>query len=432
MSVIYGNPITLGGGGAGLNIDFGSTPPADTSKLWVPLAKKPDKVICSAKDIVYGYQFENLNISVPSAGNVGALLSWRKSTNTLYLSGGSKNTYTEQYPSGQAFKINLNSKQVTKPSAFNKVYPQCGMCIVDNKLYSYGGLSGSWYNGNRYAFCYDLDTETLVKQLGNVEDGAYASIVIGTDIYSVLVDDSTSGNPGKLYKTDTLTNSISEVTKINSFRNQVFVAQGAIDNKMYIFGGLSSLSNVSGSGSNNFYSIIDPIERTRKHENIGTGIGATSGAVLDKKMYYLFSDGYLHSYDFNTKTDTSVFDVKSQIGSFTSYFSTMPMCAVDDGFIFVGCNGQISNVYKLSLNFPLPKNTLALYYSDARPGINIVNDKSAQINIAINNAFIGNDSGIAESVNAYYYDTSAGGWKSLDGTNYTNDMRNALNIMGVN
>lgn len=41
---ILGNPITLGGGGADLNIDFGSTPPADTSKLWVPLGKKPDKV----------------------------------------------------------------------------------------------------------------------------------------------------------------------------------------------------------------------------------------------------------------------------------------------------------------------------------------------------------------------------------------------------
>ena len=30
---ILGNPITLGGGGADLNIDFGSTPPADTSML---------------------------------------------------------------------------------------------------------------------------------------------------------------------------------------------------------------------------------------------------------------------------------------------------------------------------------------------------------------------------------------------------------------
>ena len=44
---ILGNPITLGGGGANLNIDFGATPPADTSKLWVPLVIKPNSVECS-------------------------------------------------------------------------------------------------------------------------------------------------------------------------------------------------------------------------------------------------------------------------------------------------------------------------------------------------------------------------------------------------
>ena len=47
MSTILGNPITLGGGGAKLNIDFGTTPPSDTSKLWVPLANKPDAIECS-------------------------------------------------------------------------------------------------------------------------------------------------------------------------------------------------------------------------------------------------------------------------------------------------------------------------------------------------------------------------------------------------
>lgn len=428
---ILGNPITLGGGGADLNIDFGPTPPADTSKLWVPLVKKPDKVICSAKDLTYGFEFENLNISVPSTGNVGALLAWRKSTNTLYLSGGSQDTYTDRYPSGQAFKISLNSKQVTKPQAFNKVFPQCGMCIVGNKLYSYGGLSMDWYK-QYYAFCYDLDTETLVKQLGSVGGGSFVSVVIGTDIYSVRTDYSTPSDVGDLYKTDTVANTVVKVGAINNFTRQVFAAQGAISNKMYIFGGLTALSNVSGSTANNWFSIVDPIERTRIQDSVGDTIGATSGVVFDKKMYYLQSDGYLHSYDFDTKTDTSVFDVKSQIGSFTNYFYTMPMCAVDDGFIFVGCDGKSSNVYKLTLNFPLPKNTLALYYSDARPGIDIVNDKSAQINIAINNAFIGNDDGIAEAVNAYYYDTATGGWKSLDGTNYTRDMLNALNILGVN
>lgn len=45
MSVIYGNPI-ITSGGVKLNIDYGSTPPSDTTKLWVPLSGKPDAVEC--------------------------------------------------------------------------------------------------------------------------------------------------------------------------------------------------------------------------------------------------------------------------------------------------------------------------------------------------------------------------------------------------
>lgn len=34
-------------GGVKLNIDYGATPPTDTTKLWVPLATKPSAVECS-------------------------------------------------------------------------------------------------------------------------------------------------------------------------------------------------------------------------------------------------------------------------------------------------------------------------------------------------------------------------------------------------
>ena len=44
MSVIYGNPIITNGGGLKLNIDYGATPPSDTTKLWVPLATKQSSI----------------------------------------------------------------------------------------------------------------------------------------------------------------------------------------------------------------------------------------------------------------------------------------------------------------------------------------------------------------------------------------------------
>lgn len=61
MSVIYGNPIITNGGGTKLNIDYGATPPTDTTKLWVPLAKKPGAVECSPV-LKYGRNY----IAIPS------------------------------------------------------------------------------------------------------------------------------------------------------------------------------------------------------------------------------------------------------------------------------------------------------------------------------------------------------------------------------
>ena len=40
---IYGNPVMISGASK-LNIDYGQTAPTNTSKLWVPLSKKPSKV----------------------------------------------------------------------------------------------------------------------------------------------------------------------------------------------------------------------------------------------------------------------------------------------------------------------------------------------------------------------------------------------------
>ena len=50
------NVVRLGGGGsgAGLNIAYGLTPPTDTTKLWVPLEKKPDNVEVNGEYMNFG------------------------------------------------------------------------------------------------------------------------------------------------------------------------------------------------------------------------------------------------------------------------------------------------------------------------------------------------------------------------------------------
>lgn len=62
MSTIVGKGIAAGSGGGELNIAYGLTPPADTSKLWVRIADKPSEVTVKeatsfGKQVVSAYGF---------------------------------------------------------------------------------------------------------------------------------------------------------------------------------------------------------------------------------------------------------------------------------------------------------------------------------------------------------------------------------------
>ena len=59
MSTIYGNPLLLGGGGVKLNIDYGTNPPSDTTKLWVPRTTTPSSV-----EAKYEFKFGNEQLAV--------------------------------------------------------------------------------------------------------------------------------------------------------------------------------------------------------------------------------------------------------------------------------------------------------------------------------------------------------------------------------
>lgn len=58
-------------GGVKLNIDYGATPPSDTTKLWVPLATKPSAVECSPV-LKYGSEvISTTQYALPDAMSAG-------------------------------------------------------------------------------------------------------------------------------------------------------------------------------------------------------------------------------------------------------------------------------------------------------------------------------------------------------------------------
>ena len=132
---ILGNPITLGGGGADLNIDFGSTPPADTSKLWVPLATKPNKTsIISYFDGQTG-NLQSLGSFSPESGAGAGSLSPRIVGDELWVV--RLNTFVSSVERTVIAKFNLKTKQFVETlTAYNIGYMGCGIVKVGDKIYS--------------------------------------------------------------------------------------------------------------------------------------------------------------------------------------------------------------------------------------------------------------------------------------------------------
>ena len=140
---ILGNPITLGGGGAKLNIDFGTTPPSDTSKLWVPLESKPDVV--SVTDLSSGlYSIEKLQYKTNFGnGNLACV------GNKLYIIGGVKSQTGYGQSSRDIIIYNIDdgttetiSNVLHSKSATDKAGHSGGCVFVYGKyIYIFGGYS---------------------------------------------------------------------------------------------------------------------------------------------------------------------------------------------------------------------------------------------------------------------------------------------------
>lgn len=118
-----------------MNIDFGSTPPADTSKLWVPLTKKPDKVsVISYFDGQTG-NLQSLGSFSPESGGGSSSLSPRIVGDELWVV--RINSFVSSVERTVIAKFNLKTKQFVETlTAYNIGYLGCGIVKVGDKIYS--------------------------------------------------------------------------------------------------------------------------------------------------------------------------------------------------------------------------------------------------------------------------------------------------------
>ena len=422
-----------------LNIDYGANPPADTTKLWVPLAKKPDAVECSPV-LEYGSEIcvSQPYSAIPSGQKVNP--SFANIGNNVYIIGGSDSNATTAVDSKNISCYNvLNGSLITKNATLPLALVATFCASVGTKIYIIGGrkvvnVYQGIYNYNTNVYCYDTVTDTIetlsVKLPRSMcaRNNPYACIAVGTKIY--MLGWFTHDNDGhEIYCFDTVSNTFSLCSGTTPYDNNM--AACAIGKRIYYFGGRSS--SVGGSNLIHYYDTVEQ-KVTQITQRLPVNTFGMGCCTADGKIIYLFG-GFSERtkiYKFNTQSETL------EVVNSTIPIQIQNVWCSSVGVDIYLVGGQDSGTYytsaeKFSLVTPLQQNNLFLQadfgFSNPFP---LIDGKGTKITAYLRNAYLGDSNNIAQLTNAYLYDSKDLKWKSLSGESYVADMQNALNILGVN
>ena len=432
MSVIYGNPIITSGGGVKLNIDYGATPPSDTSKLWVPLSGKPDKVECTPTIQFGDNTIEKLSAVIPAAQAAGHALAIYGVY--LYIVGGGSTTSFSSATT-TITKVNLKTgASQTLSVALPEARMSSFYATINNKLYIIGGVNRNTSTPLSTVYIFDLATETISNGTaispGMCRDAMRmmnSCVAYGSKIY-ILGYAIASGR-----RLDILSYDTADGSTTNTGKNSLATGSAVtlVNGVIYAF---------CGKDSNN--STVQKYFKYDISANTVTTLGAylfDDGAVAAVGKYIYLFQGFYGSFQnaiqrFNTETNS--FETLS--------VTTTNKCGyrqiVANGLDIYVCAGNLNTsspiyntIEKFSVNSPLTKNNLFLQQDFGTDSLwSALKSKDTDFKVKVTNAYLGDSNNIAQLTNAYLYDTTSQSWKSLSGESYVADMQNALNILGVN
>lgn len=421
MSTILGNPIALGGGGAKLNIDFGTTPPSDTSKLWVPLANKPDAVECSP---IFNYGpngIEDFGVKLPEMQKDTPII--QIVDGIMYIIGGAKNGSSK--PVDTITTVDLATKEIsTKSYKFPVGINNANSAVINGNIYVLGGYAGAAYSSAKNTdkvYKYDVTAGTI-EQVGTLNASASYSrnnaVAIGTDIFYIY------GETPKVYKYDTVTNTVSLCPNSTGIANHSPCV--AVGNLIFYFRGYQKTSGTT----DNVYVYDTSAQQMTKLNGVVCPIAITGAAgYVGGNTIFLF-DSYdsLKIYTFDVAT-YSIQELSATVINKANYRNAVP-AGLD--IYLCGSSGIFDDIDKFTTDVVLENNKLLLQadfgFTNPFP---IVNDGKTKITAYLRNAYLGDSNNHAKLTNAFIYDATANEWKTLSGESYVADMLTALATLGV-
>lgn len=415
-----------------MNIDFGSTPPADTSKLWVPLAKKPDKVVNS-----YSIWIEDFAQTkhVATSGSIQSNTAICKYGNGFYLFGGQANsTYGGLSAIAQAEQIryfDVSTSKITTLSVSLPLLVGAAPCVVKNGwIYIFGANSnGTARNpgGDKNIVRFNpttQQTEIVYRGSTSTQDtsaggGWYQAKIVYITADRVLICPAYMGayESEKVYTYSFSNNTIEENTA-----GEYAATYMARDSD-----GVYSFTYQSNNNSRKFNFLTN--EKSAISFPYVSDYSGINPIIWDGVTCYTVNGNYIQKLVHTSSYEYTNFkqipyaltrEYSQQVKNFSNYDET--------SFYWYDSS---NNIYEISIKQHLEKGYL---YINCDYGINevlLINNKFSSIYFNPMSVYLGDENSIAQKVDAYLYDNVDAKWKTLDGVSYTTDMRAALNIMGV-
>ena len=426
---ILGNPITLGGGGADLNIDFGSTPPTDTSKLWVPLASKPKSVKVDFRSDVGSITQEHHPVT---AANMTNGMSLCETEDYIYVFGGVPSSY--QYVSKKVCRINKQTwvqeditSQITLPAFPGGAAP----CVYYNGcIYIISGAESyttQRYSRNEQVMKVDLSTNTATVLYQktptnyNYENWEYADAFLWGDKIVIIGGSPSIYESGQNYRSqcfvrifDTVSNGLTlyrcpeeQVQPVYYTKNTVVFAKTSNSTALYVFD-LNTKEFTNATSASGWLGNAYPYRHW----------------LISNNSYYIKQGDFGSLLQWHPETYTQ---------SLAATLGQPPTTAVIGASYFRNHTSWFGNagVVYTKFNFELESGVLLVNTDYTDDVWEAVKGKDTSLYACPLAVYLGDENGTAQEQTAYLYDTTDNKWKTLDGVSYTADMLNALNIMGV-
>lgn len=441
-----GNGISIRGGntradkGVKLNIDYGTTPPSDTSKLWIPNnGKEPSKIEINNKFMEFGDEVIDSTYSNNMPGTVARAKAFAMGTK-IYIVGGRRFDSTTNNVVKNVINITIYDTITNTFSQSNNIIyttttysyeVNLVCCAVGTKIYIFG------YGINEYGYLriYDTETDTIVSKSISPSyfDGAMA-IPFGEYIYIFGGRDGTSSSDfiKTVYKYDIAKETLTSVG--NGTMPGNLTCAGIISDDKYIYLVGNGIDTVATRGSKTVY-VYDPTTATfTTLTNVLPYDHAYWGYAPIGNRLYMFGGEYYYSSGVRFYNTIQAFDTVTRTAREVS--SVLPVnvaecacaCVGDFIYIFGGINSRgasstgtsVGTVYRFNVQTLLEADTMKVFTDMYSRDHALINTDKVKLYSTIKNAYIGNSEGYAKLVPVYVYDSETSKWKTLEGEEYAN------------